>query len=353
MKAKAHPTLYFFKGVFMNTALLRWTLFLLVGLPIQALVYVVYPLLYLYWRIAIYKAPQGDKILAQHEQIPQQYPGYAVRANGLLLDNVDDHGAFTMYGVIGADGLKLIVDEEGNFMRRYEEPPPHNLRFVSGDTVIAWCFAYTFTHIYKKPVDTLLLAAKNYLKYLGTRTYDENGQGYVSNRCNNFGVNYCNDSEAKGIGQPMAGPQFYTNSALFALASQHSVLFKIVFWVHWLLFGGWYWCWAPVMWSKDRPLHYVRDMTMKALYVHKFVFGNRWWIRKPMEHITYDLSNVRNDLWYAMLGLPPVSELPAQMDSFFSQKEDCTSRPSDRINPLMGPAIKTLAEQARTLNNPK
>ncbi len=337
----------------MNTALLRWTLFLLVGIPVQAVVYVVYPFLYLYWRLFIYKAPTGDKIIAQHQIIPQTFPGYAVRGNNELLDNVDDHGAFSMYGFIGTGGLQMIVDDQGNFMRRWEDDGNHNLRFVSGDVVIAWCFAYTFEQVYHKPYGTLLRAAKNYLKYLGTRTYDEHGQGYVSNRCNNFGVNYCNDSDTKGLGQPMAGPQFYTNSALFALASQYSLFFKFVFWTHWILFGGWYWAFFPVIYTKDTPLYYVRDMTMKALFVHKYVFGNRWWIRKPMEFITIGLSNYRNDLWFAMLGNKPVHEIPSLMDSFFSQKEDCTSRFSDRLNPVLGESINTLADQAIIVNSSK
>ena len=95
----------------------------------------------------------------------------------------------------------------------------------------------------------------------------------------------------------------------------------------------------------------ICDMTMKALYVHKYVFGNRWWIRKPMEHIAYELSNVRNDLWYAMLGQPPVNPAPAAMDSFFSQKEDCASRMSDRVNPVLGLAMIDLADQSKTIGS--
>ena len=329
-------------------ALKRWLLFLLVGLPIQLVVYLVYPIIYLYWRIAIYKKPQGDKVIAQHERLADEWP---TRAQGELLDNPDDHGAFSMFGFIKAPGLAKIVDQNGNFMRRWEEDGKHNMNAVSGDVVISWCFAYLEYHVYQKPTGVLLKAAKNYLKNLGTLSFDENGQGHVSNRCNNFGVNYCPDSEAKGIGQPLAGPQFYTNSALFALASQHSFMFKIVFWMHWLILGGWYWCWMPIVYSKDKQLHYVRDMTMKALYVHKYVFGNRWWIRKPMKHIAFELSDIRNDLWYAMMGLKPVHELPAAMDSFFSQKEDCTSRPSDRVNPVLGLAIIDLADQAKSIDS--
>lgn len=329
-------------------ALIRWLLFLLVGMPLQIVVYMVYPIVYLYWRIFIFKSPTGDKTLAQHDQLGDNWP---TRAQGELLDNPDDHGAFSMYGFIKAPGLAKLVDQEGNFIRRWQEDGKHNQWAVSGDVVISWLFAYTHSKVYQKPTGTLLKAAKNYLKYLGTRSYDENGQGHVSNRCNNFGVNYCPDSDTIKLGQPMAAPQFYTNSAIFALASQQSFFFKIVFWVHWLLLGGWYWAWMPVVYSKDKPLYYVRDMTMKALYVHKYVFGNRWWIRKPMEHIAYELSNVRNDLWYAMLGQPPVNPAPAAMDSFFSQKEDCASRMSDRVNPVLGLAMIDLADQSKTIGS--
>jgi len=324
-------------------ALIRWLIFILIGLPFQLVMLALYPLVYLYWQIAIYKTPTGDKILAQHEQnLPD--PGY--RANGLL-NNPDDHGAFSMFGALSKSAMELLMDSEGNFLRRYEDDGNHNRQWVSGDVVASWCFA--FTTMTDKPVDALMKAAKNYLKYLGTRSYDEYGQGHVSARCNNFGLNYCPDSDSLKIGQPAAGPQFWTSSSLFALASQHSFLFKIVFWAHWLLMGGWYWCWMPMVYTNETQLFYVRDISMKALYVHKTVFGNRWWIRMPMETITYELSNIRNDLWYAMMGLKPVSPVPEVMDSFFSQKEDCTSRMNDRLNPKLGSAINNLADQAKNI----
>jgi hypothetical protein len=136
------------------------------------------------------------------------------------------------------------------------------------------------------------------------------------------------------------------------LASRDSIKWKVVFWLHWILLGGWYWAFSPVIWNKDKQLFYVRDMTMKALYVHKFVFGNRWWIRKPMEFIAFKTSNVRNDMWYAMMGIAPVYELPNSMDAFFSQREHCTSRYVEgQMNGYLGQSITNLAKQARILNH--
>lgn len=326
--------------------LVRWLLFLFVGLPIQGVVYVLYPLIWLYWRLVIFKEP-GDKLIAYHEMVDPSI-GRSRRMDGLL-DNVDDHGAFSMYGALDKLAMETIVDATGNPVRRVEDDWSLNQRQVSGDVVIAWCFAYTAPSLTNKPIETLLDIAKTYLKNLGVQSFDEINNGDVSNRCNNFGVNYCPDSETLKLGQPAAGPQFYTNSALFALASQHSFLFKIVFWVHWIVMGGWYWAFAPMVYPDQKTWWYVRDMSMKALYVHKYVFGNRWWIKKPMETITYEMSTYRNDMWYAMLGFDPIYTLPGSMDSFFSQKEDATSRLSDRMNGYLGEAIVELAKQARTL----
>ncbi len=326
-------------------ALKRWSLFLLIGYPIQLMVFVVYPFLWLYWRLFVYEKPTHDIIVA-HEVHPET--GIQRDSFGLL-DNVDDHGAFSMYGAINRFSLEILTDGKGNLIRKKLGLDTFNRWQVSGDVVISWLFAYTAPNITIKPSETLQSIALKYLLNLGVLSKDDKNNEDVSSRCNNFGVNYCPDSDAYGIGQPAAGPQFYTSSALFALASQRSYFFKLIFWTHWLLMGGWYWCWAPVLYTKAEPLHYVRDMTMKALYVHKYVFGDAWWIRKPMMLITYDLSNYRNDLWFAMRGISPSYGLPDSMDSFFSQQPDCTSRLSDRMNGYLGPAIKALAEQAKGL----
>jgi hypothetical protein len=220
------------------------------------------------------------------------------------------------------------------------------MRAVSGDVVISWAFANLFIIETKENNALIRKVAMNYLKNLGTRSYDEINQGDVSNRCNNFGVNYCPDSDTLKLGQPAAGPQFYTNSALFALASKESSFFKAVFWVHWIVMGGWYWAFSPLLYTKNKPLNYVKDMTMKALFVHQQVFGDRWWIKKPMETIAYELSTHRNDLFYAMRGKDP-GPMPEVMDSFFSQMGDATSRRSDRMSAYIPGAILEVRDMAK------
>lgn len=323
-----------------KVALTRWILFLLVGLPFQMFVFILYPLIYLYWRIAIYKKPEGDFVLAQHQALDVAR-GKRTRNGGLYLDNDDDHSALSMFGFISKEGLDRLITEEGDFIRRVNEDWSNNMNWVSGDAVINWSFAVTALE--DQPKEAILRAAWRYLINLGTRSNDPENGTWVSNRCNNFGINYCPDSEAKGIGQPMAGPQFYTNACLFALASQYSVFFKFVFWTHWVLLGGWYWAFSPAIHSKDKQLIYVRDSVVKALYVMRTVFGNKWWIRIPSEFVTFKMSNVRNDLWFATQGLGPVNKLPECMNSFFSQEADATSKPGDRTNGYLGKAIEDLA----------
>lgn len=211
--------------------------------------------------------------------------------------------------------------------------------------MIAFAFANTF---YKASDADIKKAIKNYFKYLGTRSYDAINNGDVSNRCNNFGLNYCPDSDAKGIGQPMAGPQFYTNSALLATGYHLGLGYKAAFWAHWLILGGWYWAWAPVIYEKDRGLWYVRDMTMKALHVHAEVFGDRWWIRKPMVFINEKISTHENQLFDAMFGIKP-KNVPECMHTFFSQYEDASSKEigDGRVSCYVSSAMRKMASSSR------
>ncbi len=313
----------------MNKSLVRWLIFLSIGIPTQIFVMLIYPLIYLYWRLSIYKKVTNQTI-PQHEHVGQSVIDEASKTNvsGTLLDNTDDHGALSMYGFIGMQGLRDLTARFGwHLVRRQSKIGSNNSWKVSGDVVISWVFASLFIDKDELDHSVFYKVAMAYLKSLGSVSCDNVNQGDVSNRCNNFGINYCPDSAFMKLGQPMAGPQFYTNSCLFALASQKSYFFKLVFWTHWLLFGGWYWAFAPVLYTKDNGLFYVRDMTMKALYVHKRIFGDKWWIRKPMELIAYN-TPIRNDLFYAMLGYGPLGNLPKAMDVFFSQREDATSRKS-------------------------
>jgi len=326
-------------------AFVRWTLFIFIGLPFQLLVFIIYPFLWVYWRLCIYEEVYPQKE-APHQDVPVEVK---MRANGWLLDNADDHGAFTMYGAIKERGLELL-NLNGDFMRRFDDHGDHNLKKVSGDVVVAWCFAATHKGLNLKRLEwTIRSAAWNYLKHLGTRSYDEKNNGWVSNRCNNLGINFCPDSDLFKIGQPMGGPQFYTNSCLFALASLFSYRWKLVFWIHWILLGGWFWMWFPIIYTKSKPVHYTRDITMKALWVHKFVFGDQFWISLPMWTITTRLSTHENPLFRAMYGWIPGNITPA-MNAFFSQRHDAGSiYVKNDMNPVLGRAIMDLYQQSKDI----
>lgn len=300
-----------------KTPIIRWFLFLTIGIPFQVAVYVLYPLIWAYWRVFVFK--KTDKTLPRHWE-PNFEVGRKTKLDGALLDNDDDHGALTQYGFIGPAGLEVLIDKEGNFARAVTSDFVQNMRYVSGDCVVAWAFAYVTADI--KPKNAARKAALNYLKNLGTLSWDEKNSGDVSNRCNNFGINFCPDSDFLKLGQPAAGPQFYTSSCLFAIAAKDSFFWKVVFWTHWLIMGGWFWAFWPAIYPKD-GLWYVRDITMKALWVHREVFGNRWWIRLPMRLISNSVP-IRNDLFEAMLGNEP-GNLPNVIHAFFSQEKSASS----------------------------
>lgn len=305
----------------MRTPFIRWIMFLFIGLPFQAIVFIVYPFLWLYWRVAIFR--KVDKISPLHWE-PNFEVGRATKFDGALLANDDDHGALTQYGFIGPRGLDLLVNEEGDFLRAMYGDGTWNLSRVSGDCVAVWAFAYVLMseEDQRQSASLARKAAWNYLKHLGTRSWDEVNNGDVSNRCNNFGINWCPDSDFIKLGQPAAGPQFYTNSCLFAVAAKYSLAWKIVFWTHWVLMGGWYWAMWPALYPKD-GLWYVRDITMKMLWVHREVFGNTWWVRLPMQKVNETIP-VKNELFEAMLGQKP-GPMPEVMHAFFSQEKSASS----------------------------
>lgn len=327
--------------------IMRWFLFIFVGYPTQLIVYILYPFAHLYWRLFIYEKIKDQKI-PTHEMVSMEDYPIRMRINSKLLDNTDDHGAFTMFGFIKEEGLSLLL-MMNNFVRRVDDIGVYNLSKVSGDVVVAWCFAATHEKVRLKNLEWEVRgAAWNYLLNLGTCSFDADNGGWVSNRCNNFGINFCPDSEVLGLGQPMAGPQYYTTSALFALASFFHWKWKVVFWIHWILMGGWYWCWSPVIYSKTKPVHYAKDIVMKSLHVQQFVFGRRWWIIRPMAFITFKISEYRNELFYAICGFHPGYGMSPVMNAFFSQKADASSRlvPND-MNPYLTTAMMDLYKQTR------
>lgn len=323
--------------------MLRWLLFTFVGLPIQGVVYLVYPLVYVFWLMFIFK-PTFQKQSSTHEIISDPNVGKATIYNGAILDNADDHGAFSMYGFIQKEGLELL-QKDGSLLRKLEKDGSMNRWAVSGDVVVAWFFANALAD---RPAsqEVVKSVADTYIKNLGTLSYDEVAQGYVSSRCSNFGVNQALDSDFLKLSQPATGPQFYTTSAVLASVYNLGFKYKAMFWAHWVLMGGWYWAWAPVLYPDQTSLWYTRDITMKALYVHLQVFGPRWWIKKPMQFINDKIATHHNDLFNAMMGRE-IGPLPSAMNSFFSQYEDASSYLNDRMSAYIPDAIRKIKSETR------
>jgi hypothetical protein len=90
---------------------------------------------------------------------------------------------------------------------------------------------------------------------------------------------------------------------------------------------------------------------MKALWVHKDVFGNRWWIKVPMEKIRESVP-ARNDLFEAMVGNEP-SELPSVVHAFFSQEKTAESskklfeREPTRASAYIKDAVRKIYQRAK------
>lgn len=323
--------------------LLRWLLFATVGLAFQFLLYLLYPIVYIIWSIFVFR-PTETKAPSHHQFNLTPNVGTATIHNGVLLDNADDHGAFSMYGFVQKEGLELL-QENGSLIRNRYADGTLNRREVSGDVTVAWFFANELAD--RKASDAVVKSiADTYIKNLGTLSYDETAQGYVSARCSNFGLNIALDSDFLKLSQPATGPQYYTTAAVLAGSYHLGFKYKALFWGHWLLMGGWYWAWAPVIYPDNETWQYTRDITMKSLYVQLQVFGPRWWIKKPMKFINDKISTHRNDLFDAMMGRE-FGPLPAAMNSFFSQYPDASSYENDRMSAYIPDAIRKIKRETK------
>lgn len=341
----------------MITPIVRWIFFILIGIPFQFLIYIIYPVFHLFWRVFIYKdSPIKDP---KHEYVPDNETFGQIR-DSYFHNNDDDHNALTHWGLfwtlpnLGLHGLRKLITSDGAFLRRWVTNTPHDGDsrpdqgfHVSGDCVVSWCFAAAGINLGQNPqlfdllVSDVERAANHYLKNLGTVSNMPDAKNWVSARCNNFGINFCPDGTL-GLGQPMTGPQFYTNSCLFALAYAwtQKPKWKFIFWTHWFLFGGWFWAFSPVLYTKNWKGGYVRDITMKALWVHLHILGPRWWILHPMEFITFKIAEYRNDLFFAMWGMKISGDLPHNLNPFFSQNFEANNEASPRINQWVRPGVE-------------
>lgn len=348
---------------YFHVAAVRWLLFILVGLPFQMMLYLLYPLFYAYFRFVVVPYRQKDGHVFNYEPnlMYKNHPDHdpsATRDGGVFLDNTDPHNALTHWalwastGFGGVFGMTLLSSRTQKTVFRLSENNVVNSPDTSGDCLVSWCFAYTQLSYGERAQlkSSVLAVAEGYLKYLGCLSLAGKSKGWVSNRCNNFGINYCPDDFP--VGQPAGGPQFYTSLSIFALAAKvGGFKWKAVYWIFWLLMGGWYWAWWPFICVRNNGLGYVRDITMKALYVNKWCFGPKWWITKPMEEITYVISECRNEFFVALMG-QKLRHLPPVIDPWMFQKTDAKApeKLSRDANSYMPYALIQLSRQSQEIN---
>lgn len=323
----------------MKIALIRWTIFLIIGLPFQFIVVKpIYAILYLIARLFWQKHYNAaDKYFHPHPTLSNLEDRIAKIDNEFNLFKIhDNHNLLAQYTIASApQSFSPYILNKNNhtwFLRKplqWATSEYESTEEVSGDCVVAFCFAAAIHKKYFTLKKEILSLTYSYMVHLGTASFDRKNNGHISARCNNFGLNWCPDGWM-GLGQPMFGPNFYTTSALLALASVHSIWWRIVFWIHWWLLGGWYWAFMPAIYPPD-GLWYARDIIMKALWVHLMVFGKRWWIVRPMQ-ITNATTPSLNLLFEAMLGKLPDNVhllIPDYVNRFWSQTKNAVSDVND------------------------
>jgi hypothetical protein len=357
----------------MRLSMVRW-IQLPVALIGQLLFMAVYPILHFIWKRYIF-THYIDKSTPQHLIIPVTHEHSALRDN-VFHDNDDEHGAYSHVGLhtlipdYGEEALRRLVTKNGKFLRMWSYSKVNDW-CPSSDTVVFWCFTFSMLPDEFKPIDALHKAATSYLLNLGAYGTIGDHKVGVSKRCANFGVM----KNADGWSGPANGHQYYNSAALFALAAKYlGGFWHLVFWVHWIIYGGWYWQYSPVLypgniealfkWIRNggplsgvpsppikggSDIGYVRDVTMKALFVLKTCYGSKNWITKPMLFITDYISKSENALFYSMLNRDIKQSLPSVLTVSAWQNTDSRSFRDKRCNIWLKEFLLKVKEKAKTI----
>lgn len=253
--------------------IIRWLLFIPIGLPFQILVYVLHILAVPYFLLFARKKAWGVK----PDPPEMRWSINQLHFRGLkdklrdrfYLDDQDPHSALIhmyMWAIrpqFARPALDELITHEGKLKRR---APNDDWIPVSGDCLSSWVRAYAE---FGGPKEKLRKLAKHYLSNcMGLYAHRLDG---VSNRSSNGGVTVIADGwpEIKigdrkvGINQPCLGPQYYTSAALFLLAAKElGGYWWIVYFLHFWLMGGWLYCFFPVMYPHTMALYYVQHITL-------------------------------------------------------------------------------------------
>lgn len=177
--------------------------------------------------------------------------------------------------------LEQTIKESGSLYRRY--PDEETWLGPSGDGISSWVFSYILWEV-KRP-DLVEKLALHYLKNAFGLDWAEGGG--VSNRSSNGGVAPVVDAWPKGskwwpfnwgFAQPTTGPAFFTTQALLGLAKKElGGMWSILYYLHWWLYGGWYYSIIPVMHIKGDTWYYTWHITSLNLWsLNKLEGGYTW-----------------------------------------------------------------------------
>ena len=276
--------------------LYRWLLFFLIGLPVQAICYILWPLLLTYYLWSRSRL-QGSFVIAPKEKWTLtdliKFGRYDIFRDHYFLDTPDDHAAlvhgyaWVLHQEKGFHGLKLLVDRENDtLLRRY----PNNSGVpVSGDCLMGWVahYVYRMGRHWDRPSEELRALANSYIKNCMGLPAEPLGFK-VSNRSSNSGMNYTPDSWG-GINQPCLGPQYFTSAALLRTAAREfGGWYWLVYFLHYWLMGGWLYSLLPAYHTHGNPLYYVQHITMLGIYAvakdnpNPIYRWTQWWITEFM-----------------------------------------------------------------------
>lgn len=258
--------------------LLRWLVFFFVGLPFQAFTYTVYPFVVGYYWFFV-RNKRGQKISPPNP--PRWSVDYMVEQgkqdptrDKCYLNNQDIHAALThlhywyLKPELAQEGLNnFVYPDNGGLRRRY---PNDDWIPVSGDALSSWTCSYA---MFGGDKELLRKLAKHYLARcmgLGSWAFDWK----VSTRSSNGGLNFVIDGQPRlsnawyaYINQPCLGPQYFSSAPLFLLAAKElGPMWKLWYYAHFWLMGGFLYWIAPFVGPKFDELYYLRHITVLNAY---------------------------------------------------------------------------------------
>jgi hypothetical protein len=148
------------------------------------------------------------------------------------------------------------------------------------------------------PKQELKKIGLHYLKHcLGLAHHN----GMVSARSSSSGINYTFDGY-KNLSQPAFGPNYYSSASLLALMrKEFGGVWHLVYFIHFILMGGWLWWIEPVIYNDKHLIYYDHHITLLNLTAMEHLYSsplNRRAIRRVAVEIAP--QNNINAFFYAM-----------------------------------------------------